>query len=169
MSNWQVIIGVAYEVAIAVAAYRGRVAPAVWIIVAFNYAGTVYFTGNLGASGVVDAITIALLIGEGGALGYPLAGCFAVCLAISRFGIKFGLPDDTTAAIVDAMIVPIAAVLGGVNGSSGRITRHFFFSRSAFGHHLDIGGGHSAAPRHDATSYLAPNHGVVEGEGVRRG
>ena len=168
MSIWQVGIAIFYAVAIGVAAYGGRVAPVVWGIVVLNFAGSAYFAGNTNATGTVDAITIVLLMIEGTGLGYSLAGCFAVCLAISRFAVKLGLSEYSTAATVDFMIVPIALIIGCLNGDGGRLSG-LFSAGGAVRSDLRSDVRHSLGSRGDAPLYLAPDQRVVASREVASG
>ncbi len=167
--DWsQATIAVIYIGAAGFAAIHGRFAPMVWAIVLGNFIGSMTFKGLPIETGIVDALTLALLIAEFSNLSLALAWCFTVCIAVYAFAAKVGLQPATTSTIVDWMILPIALIIGCLNGGGGHLSR-LFVSRGPFARrNLDTGNGHSLETRGDASHGLAQDRGIRKGVGHAR-
>ena len=118
-SQW--LVAAIYAAAMALAFRRRSIAPAVACLVSANFAGMVFADGDLNLMIVVDGLVIAALIYDGSDMGHGLAYAYIASLVIEAWGAAVGLPFYTTSAIVDAMIVPIAAIIGWANGGGGRL------------------------------------------------
>mgnify|MGYP003385959655 CR=1 FL=1 len=120
--HWsQYLVAGIYAAVAALAFRRGSIAPAVACIFAANFAGMVLADGDLNWMIVVDGLCIAALIYDHSAMALGLAYAFIATLVIEAGGNALGLQFNTTSAIVDAMIVPIALIIGWSNGGGGRL------------------------------------------------
>lgn len=168
MSIWQIIIAACYAGGMAYAGINGRAAPLVWAVITGNFIGSMIFGRDPIAIGIVDGLTLALLIGEASQMSLALALCFAVCVGLDAFGLKLGLPSDTTNTIVDWTIIPIAVIIGCLNGGGGNLTRalgHSGFAARYFDSWTDL----PQEKGRNAPLYLAANQRVVERSGVNGG
>ena len=121
MSIDQYLIGGIYAAAMVFAFWRGSMAFAIAAVMTCNFVGMTLAGGDLSLMIVIDGITLALLILDGSAMALGLAYCVIGSIIIEAGGKFTGLPFNATSAIVDAIIVPIALIIGWSNGGGGRL------------------------------------------------
>lgn len=88
-----------------------------------NFVGTMILAASPIAVGVLDAVTIAVLIVVGTWRGYALAGVFAILVPIYPIAATFGWPDFATYTIVDIVGVALLGVLASGDGGYGHRRR----------------------------------------------
>ena len=120
--DWsQYLIASIYAAAIGLAFWRGSISIAVACIIAGNFWGTVAANGDGNLITVVDTLTLAALVFDGSAMALALVYAFSAAILVGASSSAIGLQFSTTSAIVDAIIVPIAFIIGWSNGGGGRL------------------------------------------------
>lgn len=168
--TWIAVVASLYIGAMAVSLILGRPSPIIWGVVALNFVGSLIFFEDAAMLGIVDAMTLALLIADWTWLSLSLAFCFAICIALDAFGLKFGLSPATLSTVVDFMIIPLALIIGCVDGDGGNLSRWLGamgYPRRTSGYFDPRADGALESRRH-AANHLAPHSVVAEGE-VNRG
>lgn len=118
-SQWFILT--VYVAGMLLAFWRGSIAPALALVVLGNFAGMVWADGDLRLMIAIDGLTLAALIYDQSEMASGLAYAFVASLVVEAMGERIGLPFNTTSAIVDAMIVPIAAIIGWSHGAGGKL------------------------------------------------